>query len=100
MSMWIDGKIPQEDKEYIKEYLHYLICIGSTEEGDDRDYVDYYRKGWGHIHTVSELWGLVDEQRANKIYKKLKEEIEGDNKRVCIDEDEDMYAYYNNNTAN
>jgi hypothetical protein len=93
MSMWIDGKIPEEDKEHIKECLSYLIYVGSTEDGDDEDYVDYHKRGWGHIHTVSELWNLVDEQRAKKIYKILKEEIETDNNRICIDEDEESYAY-------
>jgi len=91
--MWIDGKIPDEDKEYIKEYLDYLICIGSTEEGDNRDYVDYYKRGWSQIHTVIQLWNLVDEQRAKRIYKMLKEEIEDDDKQICIGEVEDGYVY-------
>lgn len=92
MSMWIDGKIPKEDKDYIKEYLDYLIYVSCIENGNNKDLVQY-RKGWSNIHTVIQLWNLVDGQRAKKIYKILKEEIEDDNKQVCINEEEELYAY-------
>ena len=91
--MWINGKIPTEDTEYIKQYLQYLVCISSIENEDDEDYVDYYRRGWGHIHTVSDLWNLVDQERASKIYKMLKEEIELKSNKICTDEYEESEAY-------
>lgn len=54
MSLFINGTIPKEDKDYIKEYLDYLIYVSCIENGSSKDLVQY-RKGWSNIHTIIKL---------------------------------------------
>jgi hypothetical protein len=90
MSLFINGTIPKEDEEYIKEYLKYLIDIGSIKDGDNEDYVHYSRGARG-IYKAIDLWNLVDQERSDKINKMLREEIKSKTNKLFDEEGECGY---------
>lgn len=91
MSLFINGTIPKEDEEYIKEYLKYLIDIGSIKDGDNEDYVHYSRGARG-IYRVIDLWNLVDQKQAEKINKMFREEIKSATNKLFEEEGECGYV--------